>query len=113
MPSSNVLLPSVSIAHTGVQDDGANTYAFLSQLELLSVQCPGSIAIGDMHLLLFEGAAHLSSQFIEKLPDGAIIKIAGVLRENLTCENGNRLAMARGFTSRSGIEDLAAGKQPG
>jgi len=96
-----------------VQDDGANTYAFLSHLELLSVQCPGSIAIGDMHLLLFEGAAHLSSQFIEKLPDGAIIKIAGVLRENLTCENGNRLAMARGFTSRSGIEDLAAGKQPG
>src|SRR5436309_12080399 len=112
MPSSNALLPTVSIAPV-VQDDGANTYAFLSHLELLSVQCPGSIAIGDMHLLLFEGAAHLSSQFIEKLPDGAIIKIAGVLRENLTCENGNRLAMARGFTSRSGIEDLAAGKQPG
>src|SRR5437588_10024877 len=84
-----------------------------AHLESLSLQCPGSIAIGDMHLLLFEGAAHLSSQFIEKLPDGAIIKIAGVLRENLTCENGNRLAMARGFTSRSGIEDLAAGKQPG
>ena len=55
-----------------------------AHLELLSLQCLGSIAIGDMHLLLFEGAAHLSSQFIEKLPDGAIIKIAGVLRENLT-----------------------------
>jgi len=66
-----------------------------------------------MHLLLFEGPAHLSSQFIEKLPDRAIIKIAGVLRENLACENGNRLAMARGFTSGIGIDDLAAGKHPG
>jgi hypothetical protein len=52
-----------------------------------------------MHLVLFEGLAHLCSQFIEKLPDGAIIKIAGVLRENLACEDGNRLAMACGFTS--------------
>ena len=66
-----------------------------------------------MHLLLFQATAHLSSQFIGKLPDGAIIEIAGVLRENLACENGNRLAMACGFTSGIGIDDLAAGKHPG
>ena len=39
-----------------------------------------------MHLLLFEGPAHLSSQFIEKPPDRAIVEIARVLRENLACE---------------------------
>ena len=66
-----------------------------------------------MHLLLFEGPAHLSSQFIEKLPDGVIIKITGILRENLSCEDGNRLAMACGFTSGICIDDLAAGKHPG
>ena len=66
-----------------------------------------------MYFLLFEGPAHLSSQFIERLPDGAIIKIAGVLRENLTGEIGNRLAMACGLTSGIGIDDLAAGKHPG
>ena len=39
-----------------------------------------------MHLLLFEGPAHLSSQFIEKLPDRAIVEIAGVLWENLAAK---------------------------
>ena len=83
------------------------------RLGLLSLQCPGPIAIGDMHLLLFEGPAHLSSQFIEKLPDRAIVEIARVLRENLACENGNRLAMACGCTSGIGIDDFASGKHPG
>src|ERR1700680_4734889 len=92
MPSSNVLLPSVSICtRRWFRTTAPIPELSSAHLELLSLQYPGSIAIGDMHLLLFEGAAHLSSQFIEKLPDGAIIKIAGVLRENLTCENGNRL----------------------
>jgi hypothetical protein len=36
----------------------------------------GAAGVGDMHLLLFEGPAHLARQFIEKLPDGAIVKIA-------------------------------------
>ncbi len=56
-----------------------------------------------MHLLLFEAPSHLSSQFIEKLPNGNVIKIAGVLRENFSCEYGYRLAMAGGFTSGIGI----------
>ena len=66
-----------------------------------------------MHLLLFEGPAHLSSQFIEKLPDRAIVEIARVLRENLACKKGNPLAMGCGCTSGIGIDDFASGKHPG
>src|SRR5260370_8104818 len=94
MPSSNVLLPSVSICTRRWSRTTAPMPALSSaHLELLSLQCPGSIAIGDMHLLLFEGAAHLSSQFIENLPPAAIIKMAGVLPADLTSTNAHRLTM--------------------
>jgi len=33
-----------------------------------------------MYFLLFEDPAHLAGQFVEKLSDGAVVKIAGVLR---------------------------------
>jgi hypothetical protein len=79
---------------------------------LIYRQRPGPVAIRDMHFFLFEGPAHLSRQFVEKVTDSAIIKIARVLREDLPGENGNRLAVACGFTSGSGIEDFAAGKHP-
>jgi hypothetical protein len=57
-----------------------------------------------MHLLLFEALAHLGCQFVEQLPDRAIIKIAGVLRENLSGKNGNRLTMTWRVTSGIGVE---------
>jgi hypothetical protein len=62
-----------------------------------------------MHLFLLEGSAHLSRQFIEKLTDNAVIKLARVLREDLPGENGNRLAVACGFTCGIGIEDFRRG----
>jgi hypothetical protein len=55
-----------------------------------------------MHLLLFEGPTHLLSQFIKKLPDGAVVKVAGILRQYLAREDSH-LPVARGFTSRIGI----------
>jgi hypothetical protein len=68
---------------------------------------------GDIQFLRNHTILHARSAYEDWPGSSESGKIAGVLRENLTCENGNRLAMARGFTSRSGIEDLAAGKQPG
>ena len=56
-----------------------------------------------MHLFLFQGSTHRSRQFVEKLTDSAIIEVARVLREDLSGENGNRLAVACGFTSGIGI----------
>lgn len=66
-----------------------------------------------MYLLLLEVPAHFCSQFVEKLPDGAVIKVAGILRENLSGKNGDRLTMTGGVTSGIGIEDFAAGEHPG
>ena len=62
-----------------------------------------------MHLLLFEALAHLGCQFVEQLPDRAIIKIAGVLRENLSGKNGNRLTMTWRVTSGIGVEHFSSG----
>ena len=66
-----------------------------------------------MHFLLFETSPHFCSQFVEKLPDGAVIKVAGILRENLAGEDGDRLAMAGGVTFGIGVEDFAAGDHAG
>jgi hypothetical protein len=62
-----------------------------------------------MHLLLFEALAHLGCQFVEQLPDRAIIKIARVLRENLSGKNGNRLTMTWRVTSGIGVEHFSSG----
>jgi hypothetical protein len=89
-------------------------HSALRQLGLfISLQRPGPISIGDMYLLLLEVPAHFCSQFVEKLPDGAVIKVAGILRENLSGKNGDRLTMTGGVTSGIGIEDFAAGEHPG
>jgi hypothetical protein len=66
-----------------------------------------------MHLLLFEALAHLGCQFVEQLPDRAIIKIAGVLRENLSGKNGNRLTMTWRFPSGIGVEHFSSGDHAG
>ena len=42
-----------------------------------------------MHLLLFEGPTHLLSQFIKKLPDGAVVEVAGILRQYLAREDSH------------------------
>jgi len=52
--------------------------------DLFSLQRPRPFSIGDMHLLLFESPAHFLGQFVEKLADGAVIKVAGILREDLS-----------------------------
>jgi hypothetical protein len=57
-----------------------------------------------------EGSAHLSRQFIEKLTDNAVIKLARVLREDLPGENGNRLAVACGFKAGERALGAAFGK---
>jgi hypothetical protein len=61
-----------------------------------------------VYFLLFEGVAHLAGQFVEKLSHGAVIKIAGVVRQNLAGEDGDRFAMACG-TFGIGIDNFAAG----
>ena len=95
-------------------DFGGIPLIFRSQVrEHASDYSAFSVQVRSPLAICIEGPAHLSSQFIEKLADRAIIKIAGVLRENLACENGNRLAMACGRTSGIGIDDFASGKHPG
>jgi hypothetical protein len=59
------------------------------------------------------GPAHLAAQFVEKLAHGAVIKIAGILRENLTSEDGDRFAMACGPTFGIGIDDFTTGEHTG
>src|ERR1700730_17368736 len=66
-----------------------------------------------MHLLLFEALAQLGCQFVEQLPDRAIIKIACVLRENLSGKNGNRLTMTWRVTSGIGVEHFSSGDHAG
>src|SRR5580700_183411 len=66
-----------------------------------------------MHLLLFESLAHLFSEFVEKLPDGAIIEIASILRKDLAGKDSDRLAVAGGLAASTGIDDFAAGEHPG
>src|SRR3984893_16842197 len=66
-----------------------------------------------MHLLLFEALARLGCQFVEQLPDRAIIKIACVLRENLSGKNGNRLTMTWRVTSGIGVEHFSSGDHAG
>jgi hypothetical protein len=65
-----------------------------------------------MYFLLFEGPAHLTGQFVEKLSHGAVVKIAGILRKNLAGEDSDRLAVTCGPTSGIGVDDFAAGKMP-
>ena len=67
--------------------------------DLFSLQRPRPFSIGDMHLLLFESPAHFLGQFVEKLADGAVIKVAGILREDLSGKDCYRFSMARGFSS--------------
>jgi hypothetical protein len=66
-----------------------------------------------VYFLLLEGSAHLAGQFVEKLSHGAVIEIAGVLRQNLAGEDGDRLAMTCGTTFRIGVDDFAAGEHTG
>jgi len=69
--------------------------------------------VGDVHLLLFEGLAHLFRQLVEQLSYGAVVEVASLLRKNLAREDSDRLAMAGVSTPWVGVDDFAAGEHAG